>query len=222
MVVTGSPQFESQDDYGRGSGVCGVQQWQCVHPMGSFHRDVLDFGGLGIDHMLETTVNRIRSIFSALQTPDNPGVLSTTDLHDLTCFVLHRLLSLHPFTDSCSANISECLRYGASIYMFLVHGPTYYSHAAILHSLILRLKHNLDSLVSPDTEDSLMLWLLSVGSAAGIGTSESQWFKQRMTAQCSKLDLRRWDDFKAHLKRVLWYEMRSQGPFQQMWEEMNA
>jgi hypothetical protein len=222
MLVTGSPQFESQDDYGRGNGVCAVQQWQCDYPIGSFHHDLLDFGGLGIDHMLENTVTRVRSIFGAFQTTDNPVILSTTDLHDLTCFVLHRLLSLHPFTDSCSANISECLRYGSSIYMFLVHGPTYYSHASILHSLSLRLKHHLDSLVSPDTEDSLLLWLLSVGSAAAIRTSESRWFKERMTVQCANLGLRCWEDFKAHLKRVLWCERRPQGPFQQMWEEMNA
>ena len=222
LLVTGSPQFEAQDEYGTGNGVWSIQQWQSNLPVEQPSPELLVFGELGLDPILEHTITAVQSIFSARRSSNNPGELSTTDLHDLTCFFLHRLLGLHPFTgdDSRSAHTSECLRYGVSIYMFLVHGPTYYSHASILHSLLLQLKLHLESLITSKPQNAFLLWLLSVGAVAATETNESKWFRERVTALSTEMGIQYWEDFKAHMERILWFKARAQVLFQQMWEEI--
>jgi hypothetical protein len=66
--------------------------------------------------------------------------------------------------DFLSTNTSECLRYGLSLYMFIIHGRTYYSHVNILNALVLQLEHYLGPLLSfIERQDSLFVWFLSVG-----------------------------------------------------------
>jgi hypothetical protein len=222
LLVTGSPQFEAEDEYGMGNGVCSIQQWQSVLFVEHSDPALLNFGELDLDPILEKTITNLRSIFGTLRTSTNPGMLSNTNLHDLTLFVLHRLLGLPPFAsvDSRSASTSECLRYGASIFMFIIHGPTYYSHAAVLHSLLLQLKSHLEFLTAATPRGSLLLWLLSVGAVAATGTGESIWFRGRLTALSKEKGIQYWEDFKEHLKSILWLEARAQVLFQEMWEDI--
>lgn len=227
MLVTGSPQFDAQDDFGDGEGVCAIKEWQSQFSTEDQKPDLLDFCALGFDPMLGNTVNHLRTVFGVFQAQDHPVILSTTDLHDLTCFTLHRLLSLPSLTgvDYLSTNTSECLRYGISLYMFIVHGPTYYSHANLLNALVLQLEHYLNPLLSFFVQqDSLLVWFLSVGAVASIGTSESQWFRGRAATVSLALEVRSWPDVEAHLKRVLWLETATATTtrvlFEHTWEDI--
>ena len=224
LLVTGSPQFEAQDDNGTGTGVSTIPQWRYEFPVEHHDADLLDLDSLGIDPVLSSVIMRARFIFGAFHLSERPQSLSNTVLHDLTCYTLHRLLNLHPFASLDSAlgcaNISECLRISISMYMLIVHGPIYYSHAAILFSLLLKLKNNIESPAFADASESLILWILSVGSVAATGTYESNWFREQAAALCKKLNVRRWADLENHLKRTLWLESKSAALFQQMWEDM--
>lgn len=222
MLVTGSPQFDTQNDFGEGDGVCAIQQsqWQWQFSMENTNPELLDFDFLGLDPILGNTFKRLRSV---LQMTEDPIVLSTTDLHDLTCFILHRLLSLPPLTgsDSLSTNTSECLRYGVLLYMFIIHGPTYYSHAHVLHALVLQLQHHLGHLLSFSKNDSLIVWFLSIGAVASLGTNESQWFRWRAAGISIVLGVRCWGDVEKHLKRVLWLKaVPTWVIFQHTWEDI--
>lgn len=218
LLVTGSPQFETQDDFGRGDGICALQQWQSQFLIKDKDLNLLDFDALGFDPDVGNIVNRLRSLFDD-STSHGPVILSATDLHDLTCFALHRLLSLPPFTDAQSSNTSECLRHAVAAYMFIVHGATYYSHVHILNALITQLQFHLESLLSSgECQDSLLLWYVSVGTVASTGTNESHWFRRKAIALSVALGLQCWDDVETHLKRVLWFEARSQVLFQRVWE----
>lgn len=220
MLVTGVPQFGTQNDFGEGDGVSAIPQWQCQFPMVNQNPNLLDIDTLGLDPILRNTFNRLRSVFCGFQASENPVILSTTDLHDLTCFILHRLLSM-PNLDAPLPNISECLRYGVSLYMFITHGPTYYSHVCILNTLVLQLEYHLCSLLSfVEGQESLVVWLLSVGAVASIGTSESKWFRERAAKVSTALGIQYWDHVETHLKKVLWLERTNEDLFQQIWEEI--
>ena len=107
MLVTGSPQFDTQNNFGEGDGVCAIQQWQWQFSMENTNLYLLDFDVLGLDPILGNTVNRLRPI---LQMAEDPTVLSTTDLHDLTCFILRRLLSLPPLGVRCWGDVEKHLK----------------------------------------------------------------------------------------------------------------
>jgi hypothetical protein len=221
MLVTCSPQFETQDDFGRGQGLRTIPPWN--EGLNSLHSksDSLMLDDIDLDPSVKNTLIRLHS---TLGQNENSDILPTTDLHDLTCFVLHRLLGLPPLTgaDSRSVARSECLRYGTSIYMFIVHGPTYYSHAAILESLVLQFRYHLEALNALDgLREPLLLWLFSVGAVACGGTYNGQWFNTQVAAVSTALGIRSWDEVEAHLKSVLWLE-RSRVLFQQTWEEIIA
>ena len=222
LLVTGSPQFETQDDQGRGNGVSAIPQWQYEVSTESLPANSLDFSALGIDPILSNTIAKIRSIFVSVHASNSPQILSTTILHDFTCFILHRLLSLRPSTslasDTGHANISECVGAAMAIYMFIAHGPTYYSHAAILNSLLLQVRYNLEFLSTSGVPEPLILWVLSVGAVAAAGTDEILWFRERVSTLCTKLDLRCWEDFQEYLNRVL--EPKPENLFQQLWREI--
>ncbi|KAG0651509.1 hypothetical protein D0Z07_1534 [Hyphodiscus hymeniophilus] len=220
LLVTCLPQFEAQDDSGAGDGVSTIQEWQLELPLDQ-DASFLDLSGLGIDPVVERTLTRLRCIFGE-RSSKHPGLMSTTDFHDLTCFILHRLLNLHPPTsvDPFSANTSECLRFGITIHMLTAHGPTYYSHANFLRSLLLQFKHHLEHLDLLDAPDSFMLWSFSIAAVAAIGMNELHWFREQLSALFARLNLRYWEDFKTHLKKVLWLEARSEIWFQQLWEEI--
>jgi hypothetical protein len=223
-LITGSPQFDTQDDSGRGDGVSTIQQWRRQVSKGHSESDLLDFDLVDIDPILANTVTRLRAVLGADRSSNGSVILSTTDLHDLTSFILHRLLSLPPFTnlDPQSISSSEGLRYGVLIYMLIIHGPTYYSHANILSALVLHLKYHLGQLLSSvGRHDFLPIWLLSVGALASLGTDEEPWFRGRCVEVSIPLGACRWDVIETYLKRVLWVQS-SVPAFQHMWEDIIA
>ncbi|KAH0284245.1 hypothetical protein KCU62_g8438, partial [Aureobasidium sp. EXF-3399] len=90
MLLTGGPQFETQDDYGTGRGIPSVPEW-CLDP--PIRRlDPSYFSDLMTDKAVWNVFIRLRNVFERAQVVP----LSTTKLHDLTCFVLHRLLPANP------------------------------------------------------------------------------------------------------------------------------
>ncbi|KAK2054787.1 hypothetical protein LY76DRAFT_619015 [Colletotrichum caudatum] len=126
MIVTGHPQFETQDDAGIGDGVPPPPEWQL--DSAALHEDMSALGDAETDHTVRDAAVRLRYIFrrAAQQVP-----LAPARLHDLTCFVIHRLLLSMPRggSDTHQSPASECARNAIILYMFIVQGPTYYSHA---------------------------------------------------------------------------------------------
>ena len=205
----GSPQFETQDDLGLGCGISTIPQW---YSQSAQSAEVFNFSDLfkcDLDSPLTDIIDRLRMIFHI---PDSLSI-STTDLHDLTCFVLHRLLLLSPSTNS----MSECLRFATCVYMFIIHGPTYYYHAVILKSLILKLKIRLEFLPPSETSNALSIWLLFVGMTGAIGTEHHNWFVEKLRVVAIKRSLRSWDDVEPLLQTILWMKTTPGSLFQQAW-----
>jgi hypothetical protein len=194
-----------------------VKQWQGHLSNANTDPDLLDLDAIGLNPALINIINRLRSVFGTFISSQNSVNLSATDLHDLTSFTLHRLLSLPRLINNVYS-ISECLRYGVSIYMFIIHGPTYYSHLHVLDILVSELQSQLTSLSEP--QESLFIWLLLVGAAASAGMNSANWFREKVVTISVALDLHSWDSVEIHLRRVLWLKTRSQVLFRSVWEEI--
>ncbi|KAH7369525.1 hypothetical protein BKA65DRAFT_697 [Rhexocercosporidium sp. MPI-PUGE-AT-0058] len=209
MLVTGSPQFEVQDDYGNGGGIAPIDQWEPALASEYHHPDHLASNNFRLDHSIGVILARLRSII-------NPTHLNTNDLHDLTCFVLHRLLL--PSSIQLTA-MSECVRYATAIYMFVIHGPTYYSHAAILHQITLSLQVHLQELVlSEDINASLLIWCLSVGLSASTGTAARDWFINHAATTAHSLGIENYDGVESCLRSIFTLDVRSETMFCGAWE----
>jgi len=102
--------------------------------------------------------------------------------------------------------------------MFIIHGPTYYSHLHVLDILVSELQSQLTSLSEP--QESLFIWLLLVGAAASAGMNSANWFREKVVTISVALDLHSWDSVEIHLRRVLWLKTRSQVLFRSVWEEI--
>jgi hypothetical protein len=224
MIVMQSPQFTTQDDTGGGDGVAPIPQWYEVK---DHHQEDLSplFSIPGLDPAVSDILSRLCVLFH------NPErfVLSTTDLHDLTCFILHRILdrkaqSSHQSEPQTSSS-SESLRYAIALYLLAIHGPTYFSHAQLQYTMALQLKSHLESLMPSllFTNDSLAIWLVSVGMVASDGTSDCQWFAAQARSAIIAHDLLVWDDVMFHLRKVLWLTMpQAEHLFRQSWERIWA
>jgi hypothetical protein len=227
MLVMGSPQFQTQDDYGIGDGIGSISQWQ---QSSLNHENTLGFRNLAsleLDPELTDILSRLCYIFDLSgNVGEHSMTLSTTDLHDLTCYALHRLLSISIQQDLSSESLtrSEVVRYATSIYMFLIHGPTYYPHAAILYALVLQLKFFLERLQPPTSlfESSMHVWLLSIGLVGSLGTGENEWFLSQTSELSYSLNLQSWDDIKTHLESVAWLRTGPVELFHQMWGKLFA
>jgi multisubunit Na+/H+ antiporter MnhF subunit len=203
MLIMGHPQFETQDDAGVGHGIPPIPEWQLLSIADDDCLSVL--GNIYIDPEVENVFTRLRNIFQrASQMP-----LSTTRLHDLTCFVVHRLLLLAPDTaDPSSSPFTECIRCAIILYMFIIHGPTYYSHAVILNKIVSQLVENFDKLdLEPRVHDSLDIWLLGIGMVASIGTVFYQRFTQKAFSASTSLQLVDSNAAFVRTKGILWLEM---------------
>lgn len=198
MLIMGCPQFETQDDIGIGDGIPPIPEWQ-LDPIP--FDDSLKLRNLIVDKVVWNVFIRLRNVFQrARQIP-----FSNTQLHDLTCFVVHRLLLSTPsISDPLSSPMAECLRYGIILYMFIIHGPTYYSHAFILDTMVTRLTERLKQLDS--TPNAFDVWLLSVGMVAASGTGNYQCFMERSSSLASSLHLSDWSDVLSCVKSILWLE----------------
>lgn len=208
MIVLQSPQFTTQDDSGHGDGIAPTPLWYqattSYEPSSQLLLDTLD-----LEPVVTDIVRRLRVLFH--QPEQFP--MSTTEFHDLTCFVLHRLLGLTPSSTlhKGSGNLqsrSECVRFATALYLLHLHGPTYFSHAGLQYNLAVQLKAHLEDCLDTllPMDGSLVIWFLSIGLLATSGTPDYEWFRTQATAASSSLGARAWEDILPHLKNILWME----------------
>ncbi|KAH8680017.1 hypothetical protein BGZ60DRAFT_242153 [Tricladium varicosporioides] len=224
MLVLGVPQFPTQDDEGFGDGISAISLWKDSSIASCAARSLMDLKSLHLNPVLEDTITRLRNIFGKYSRHSTglatPLELSSTDLHDLTCFVLHRLLPLPAIEDvnALTADISDAMHCATSIFMFIIHGHTYYTHITILNSLVLRLKTHLECMeVSTNDISPVFVWLHSVGMVASTEIGDSQWFLDRARLIANTLDIRSWDDILANLECVLWFHNSRTKSFKHQW-----
>ncbi|KAF7555152.1 hypothetical protein G7Z17_g2349 [Cylindrodendrum hubeiense] len=214
MLVTGTPQFQTQDDFGFGTGISPILQWHLASTPPE-----KPFDDPNIDPSIIDISTRLRNIFHQ----PHLSRLTNTELHDLTCFVVHKLLLLPPLSPDVSKGsaISECLRYSMALYMLSIHGTTYYSHMALAGAMVFQLKSHLTVLAETDyIYGPLGIWVLSIGMAATVGTRDYQSFKEHASTAAVTLGLRRWEDILSCLESILWMRTQQDELFRQGWEEI--
>lgn len=221
LLVTGYPQFQLHDD------TCYSEEATLTNNTKETNtrvHDELDFAAMDIDPAVASVLTRLRDTLhrgGTQATPNNSTISSISDRQDVASLAIHRLLLITPCPvemDSDSAITSETIRYGASIFMFIVHGPTYYSHLSILKELVCKLKSCLTSMLAAQgSHPTLMLWLVSVGMISSIGTQENEWFIFQASIISLKLGYWKWEDVETSLKRVLWHDGTAGTMFQQAW-----
>lgn len=217
LLVTGGPQFQTQDDFGSGSGIDSILQWQMASMEPDLQEGTVD--NLDVDPAVGNILTRLRRIFHQPQL----SCLTTTELHDLTCFVVHKLLLLPPLSpaDSKRSVTSECLRYALVLYMLTIHGTTYYSHHHLVYTILLQLKGYYMALSHSNyTHGPLEIWVSSVGMVASTSTTDYQWFIDRACAAAVALSLHTWEDVLTHLESVLWVRTQQDAVFREKWEEI--
>lgn len=209
----GHPQFKTQDDFGIGDGIPPIPEWQLDLTATHELPDII----LDVDYDVSNVFMRLRNIFQRTQNMQFPN----TQLHDLTSFVIHRLLN----RPSDAANlpqspITECIRYAILIYMFLIQGPTYYSHENIVNTIVVSLAKTLNHLdATPRVYSSLDIWLAAIGMVASAGTAHYQWFLERTRIISTSMQLVETDDIQTRIKSVLWLEtMYTEQIFRPHWE----
>lgn len=208
------PQFEVQDDFGRGSGIPPIPEWQ----LNSFtaNEEVWYPNEDRCDILTMNVFLRLRHVFHQA----NSVPLTPSNLHDLASFVIHRLLSPAPGAQTApSTPYSDSIRYAIVSYMFSIQGPTYYPHGAILQDIMTQYIANLDKLESSfHTYDVLDVWLQAIGLVGTAGTADYQWFSSRIKTLTTSLSLKTWEDVFKCIKRVLWLDSpNSEAMFSAHW-----
>ncbi|KAG9189208.1 hypothetical protein G6011_06076 [Alternaria panax] len=221
LILTQTPQFNVQDDVHLGDGIAPIPQW--FEPQ-TTSRDQFPSGFLDLE--LDPDISDVFLRLHHLSHLSHEDKLSTTDLHDLTCYVLHKLLAWSPDKSQPGSlslvSTSQCIRYAIALYMLAIHGPTYFSHAHLQSSLVMELKSNIGSLISISaiTHGPLALWVFTVGVVASQDALTSAWFTAKAMPVARDLELHSWDDFSQCIKGVLWYKtQRGEEQFRQRWEE---
>ncbi|KAK0655606.1 hypothetical protein B0T16DRAFT_364136 [Cercophora newfieldiana] len=215
LIITGSPQFQTQDNVGIGDGIPPVPEWQLGLTLYDDLSEILDC--FEIDSAVLNVFIRLRNILQrAQQSP-----LPSTHLHDLTCFVVHRLL--HTATDpedSPTSPTTECLRYAIALFLFTAQGPTYYSHAVIFSMLASRFTNHLKRLSStPRAYGSLAIWLHGVGMVAAAGTNSYEWLIEKTWETTQLLHVADGEEAMARLKTILWVDTpHAEALFRSHWD----
>lgn len=175
---------------------------------------------IGLDPTTSEIVRRLRNLLSE----PTRFHLSNTDLHDLTCFVLHRLLAPLAPPPACNipevSSVSECVRNGIALFMLIIHGPTYFSHAGLQYKLVQQLRSDLERSLVPLllSHGSLALWLLSVGMVGSESQDDLYWFSEQARIATKTSYALEWEAVLTHLRSVLWYKSRhAEGLFKQRW-----
>jgi|SRR5690242_4768357 len=221
MIVTQTPQFSTQDSGESNEALVPIAQW---HEANS---DLLDlspalFNIPLLDPDITDILCRLHSLFDS-----NQNTLSSTDLHDLTCYAVHKLLlwSPQPRADSfaCDLATSAIVRHALVLYLLIIHGPTYFSHARLQYATALKLQgqmeHTWFNMLS--SHGSLVVWLLSVGMVASEGTPEGLWFISQARTATEVLDLQAWNDIVVRLQNIVWLDAPTATHiFQQKWQEV--
>ncbi|KAL4744113.1 hypothetical protein BDV11DRAFT_210787 [Aspergillus similis] len=192
MLVMGQPQFSTQDDLGLGDGLPLVPEWQMDLTSADNDSYFLSILDLLVDPEVRSSLSRLQHAFNKAQSLP----FSSTQLHDLTCFVIHRLLLSAPDPASTPESpFTECIRYAMALYMFIIHGPTYYSHDVIMNTMS-----------TPRFYESVDVWILAIGLVASSNTEQYGWFVERAQDVAPSLKLRDWADTLMHIKSILWLE----------------
>ncbi|KAM7198559.1 hypothetical protein V8F20_006089 [Naviculisporaceae sp. PSN 640] len=107
MLIMGKPQFDAQDDFGNGNGIPPPPEWQLDFTIAILEQDLPRV--LGVSEMaVETIDSQVRHVFIRLHNlfhRAQTSPISSTLLHDLTCYVVHRLLLLHPDSNSADSSL---------------------------------------------------------------------------------------------------------------------
>ncbi|KAK4172379.1 hypothetical protein QBC36DRAFT_338018 [Triangularia setosa] len=211
LLIMGHPQFGTQDDAGIGDGIPPIPEWQ-LDTSNPGHEP----SNLNIEFPVKNVFIRLGRVFQRAQS----GIpFPNTRLHDLTCFAVHRLLlsAPNPAADSQSSPMTECIRYGVVLYMFIIQGPTYFSHAVIIDTLVTSFRLHLERLES--THQEVNAWLAAVGLVASTGTPHYQWFVERAHAVSASSRLRSWAEVLACIRSFLWLERpHSEDIFRPHWD----
>ncbi|KAH6641342.1 hypothetical protein F5144DRAFT_563256 [Chaetomium tenue] len=201
MLIMGHPQFETQDDMGTGNGIPPTPEWQLS--LNAILEAPSELTLLDIDEEVKEVFIRLRSVFQrAQQTP-----FTSTRLHDLAGFVIHRLLPSAQDMANETEPLTECVRYAIILYMFIMQGPTYFTHVVIFSHILGRFAGHLQRR-EQDTQDPIDVWFLAVGMVASTGTPHYAWFRDTARAIAVPLQLGAWDDASIHIKSMLWLETR--------------
>ncbi|KAJ5975472.1 hypothetical protein N7481_009179 [Penicillium waksmanii] len=202
MLIMGHPQFGTQDDFGIGDGIPPIPEWQ-IEPTFVYNDLDENLDMEGGDEVMNVFV-RLRSVFQRA----NRGPFPNTQLHDLTCFVVHRLL-----ISTAGASISElsptaeCIRYAIILYLFIVQGPIYYPHEVMVNVMVAKLIENLEQRSHKSHEPaSLDFWLIAVGMVASTGTSQYEWLSKQATTIAGSLHIESAQEVLDRIKSVLWLD----------------
>lgn len=217
MILTGYPQFETQDDLGVGDGISSIPEWHLIQPLS----EPGDIGDLILDESVANVFHHLRSLSHAAQQLP----LSTTKLHDLTCFVVHRLLPTHPdLSCSTSSSITGLMRYALILYMLIIHGTTYYPHTFVLNQALARFVeyHEQSELVS-HAQCPLRVWLLTIGMVASVGTSHYPRLAGKARTIATSAHMRTWDEVFRQIKSILWFDTApGESGFRPHWDAVTS
>jgi hypothetical protein len=214
LLVTGSPQYPTQNENGARDGVSPTLQWLLSSSFLETQDPVVQ--ALDLQPEIVDVFTRLRGI---LHQPDASSLLGT-ELHDLTCFVVHRLLLMPPYTASPQ---SECLRCAMALYMLIIHGTTYYTHTELANNIVQILKDHLQPLAGKTTSipfGSLQIWVLSVAIVSTTNPTEIQWLTYAARIASNALGLQKWDHVAIHLKNILWLETERADAFRHHWTDV--
>ncbi|KAF4973203.1 hypothetical protein FSARC_455 [Fusarium sarcochroum] len=196
LLVTGSPQYPIQDDLGLGDGVSPTLQWLLASSFLEFQDSVVQ--ALDLDPEIADIFIRLRGIFHQPNAENSLG----TELHDLTCFVVHKLLLIPPLSNSPQ---SECLR------------------CELANTVILRLKDQLESLATRPFNvvfGSLQIWAVSVAMASATNPTDIKWLSYAARVAADTMGLQNWDEVVVHLRNILWLETERADVLRQQWEKI--
>jgi hypothetical protein len=220
MIITQTPQFLARNEHGPDDGIAPIPRWyEASSNINDSVPTVLHTPLL--DPEIADVLCRLHNLFDSSQYQ-----LSSNDLHDLTCYAIHRLLLWEPKlqTDGvmCDLTTSGIVRHATVLYLLIIHGPTYFSHAHLQYATALKLQAQMEYswLNMLFNHGNLTLWLLSVGMVAAAGIPEGQWFTSQAHKAAEALDLRTWDDVVCRLRGIVWLDSAAaESSFQQKWQE---
>ncbi|KAF5680077.1 hypothetical protein FHETE_621 [Fusarium heterosporum] len=214
LLVTGFPQYPVQDDIAIGDGVAPTLQWLLAAAFVEVQDPVVE--ALQLEPSIADILARLRGIFHQ----PNASSFLRDELHDLTCFVVHKLLLVPPLTNSPQ---SECLRCAMALYMLIIHGTTYYTHTELANSIIQRLKSQLQPLAGKTGGlmfDSLQIWVLSVTITSASDPTDIQWLTYAAKIAANAMGLQSWDDVIFYLRNILWLETERANTIRHQWDRI--
>ena len=201
MLIMNSPQFTTQNDDYTGDGIPPVPGWWQIEQTTDLANLCLCDGD--VEPAIWNVFVRLYSIFQHAKSIP----LTPTRLHDLTCFVIHRLLLSPPaVSETCTSILSDCVRCAIILYMLILQGPTYYTHISLLQNITARLALQLQKNAARPQPGVLDSWLVAIGLVASHGTSYHQLFRDKVRRLSKSLSFNTWEESFALMKSVLWLE----------------